>query len=217
MRSYCLVVVWEWCHNAGFFNFVMAYGKVGKMETEMETEMENWNGNTCTVVSNYWTGLLDVPMLPLLVRLNVKLNVPNTCLSSSQYRTKVTCIFDKLKQISFEIVIDASIKAGNWFLFKISHVSALLIFSLQLIKYARNLWLLLTRGEMPDQAQEQVIGWICTFSFCPTIKEGVWVSPVHYRARVSISVFHFHFHFHFHFLLFHMPGSDWGGQRCGVV
>ena len=42
---------------------------------------------------------------------------------------------------------------------------------------------------MPDQAQEQVIG---TFSFCPTLKEGVWVSPVHYLARVSISVFHLH-------------------------
>ena len=35
-----------------------------KMETEMETEMEaeiemeNWNGNSCMVVSNHWTGLL---------------------------------------------------------------------------------------------------------------------------------------------------------------
>jgi len=35
---------------------------------------------------------------------------------------------------------------------------------LKLIKYAHELWPILTRGKTPDQAQEQVIG---TFSFCP--------------------------------------------------
>ena len=43
-----------------------------EMETEMETEMENWNGNSCMVVSNHWTGLLDLPILPLLVRAEAK-------------------------------------------------------------------------------------------------------------------------------------------------
>jgi len=48
-----------------------------KMETEMETkmEMENSNGNSWTVVSNHQTGhagLLDLPILPLLVREEAK-------------------------------------------------------------------------------------------------------------------------------------------------
>jgi len=80
---------------------------------------------------------------------------------------------------------------------QISHVSALLIFSLQLIKYARDLWPLLTPGKMPDQGQEQVIGWISTFSFCPTLKEGFgWVQSttvqefsIQFSISISISCF----------------------------
>jgi len=43
-----------------------------EMETEMEMEVENWNGNSCTLVLNHWTGLLDLPILPLLVRAEAK-------------------------------------------------------------------------------------------------------------------------------------------------
>ena len=45
-----------------------------EMETKMETkmEMENSNGNSWTVVSNHQTGLLDLPILPLLVREEAK-------------------------------------------------------------------------------------------------------------------------------------------------
>ena len=43
-----------------------------EMETEVEMEVENGNGNSCTVVSNHWTGLLDLPILPLLVRAEAK-------------------------------------------------------------------------------------------------------------------------------------------------
>ena len=69
-----------------------------EMETEMETEIEIWYGNSWTV------GLiteLDLPILPLLVRAEAKrtyyflLSLVRH-LSSRQYRSKVTCIFDKL-------------------------------------------------------------------------------------------------------------------------
>ena len=34
-----------------------------EMEMEMKTEMENWNGNSCPVVSNHWTGLTQTTSL----------------------------------------------------------------------------------------------------------------------------------------------------------
>ena len=47
----------------------------------------------------------------------------------------------------------------------------------------------LSQRKMPDQAQEQVIGWISALSFYPKLKSDSLgeSSPVirHYRARVS--------------------------------
>ena len=54
--------------------------------------------------------------------------------------------------------------------------------------------MLLTSGKTPDQTKEQVIGM---FSFCPALKEVVWMSPV-IRHYCTIVPFHFHFHFRFH-------------------
>ena len=61
--------------NINYFSyeFIQPYiqlyvpGHMEKQEMKMETEMENGNGNSCTVVSNHWTGLLDSLKLPLLV------------------------------------------------------------------------------------------------------------------------------------------------------
>ena len=64
-----------------------------EMETEMEIEMEDLNGNSCTIVSNHWNGLLNLPILPLLVRAEAKrayylLLSLVRCLSLSQYRSR---------------------------------------------------------------------------------------------------------------------------------
>ena len=38
---------------------------------EMETEEENWNENSCTVVSNHWTGLTQTPSFSAGQKLNM--------------------------------------------------------------------------------------------------------------------------------------------------
>jgi len=48
-----------------------------EMETEMGMEMENC-GNSCTVVSNRWTGLTQIPTFSVGQKLNMIIQ-PITC------------------------------------------------------------------------------------------------------------------------------------------
>jgi len=48
-----------------------AYGKAGNGNGN-GNENGNGNGNSCTVVSNHWTGRLDLPILSFLVRAETK-------------------------------------------------------------------------------------------------------------------------------------------------
>ena len=62
---------------------------------------------------------------------------------------------------------------------------------LNLIKYAPDLWPLLTQGKTPDQAKEQVIDWLSMFSFYPALKKVKSSSALQWldttmQARVSI-------------------------------
>ena len=66
--------------------------------------------------------------------------------------------------MSFKVVIDDKI------LFPYASTKAVLIFSLDM-----HVTFTYSRKDVPDQAQEQVIS---RFSFCLTLKEVVWVSPV---------------------------------------
>ena len=87
------------------------------------------------------------------------------------------CLFNDLYQMSCKVIIDdiilllyASTKAGSWFLFKIS---ALLMFSLQLINMhvTFDLYYLEERLRRSNRLNEHL-------SFCPKLKEVVWVSLV---------------------------------------
>ena len=120
----------------------------------------------------------------------------------------MSCIFDKLWQMSFKVVIDNKILC----LFPYASTKVVLIFSLKMHVTFTD-----SRKGVPDHAQEQVISWISTFSFCLTLKEVVWVSPVQW---LDLTLPGKSFYFSFHSIsvsiscFFHMPMQNGNLRFC---
>ena len=146
-----------------------------EMETEMETETENWNGNSCTVVSNHWIGFTQTTSFSVGQKLNMLIQ-PITCswaLSGIFPWVSIgqkSCVYliscnERLEEHLFITETNSQPWLKHNFIetelcYQLAHL-------LKLIKCACDLW--------PTLTQEQAIG---TFSFCPTLKEVVLVSPV---------------------------------------